>query len=106
LVCTAVIRSPRLTDGEVLTQAQNRVANEEVLRIICGDREWTRIYTVKLALIKNPKVPIVISMKFLGQLHDVDVKNLAKDKNVSSAIQSMAKKMLSKKDDKKPGGKH
>ncbi len=107
LVCTAVIRSPRLTDAEVLTQAQNRVCNEEVLRIICGNREWVRQYPIKLALIKNPKVPAVISMKFLSSVHDTDVKNLARDKNVSGAVQMMAKKMLSKKDDpKKPGGGH
>ncbi len=101
LVCTAVIRSPRLTDSEVLTQAQNRIANEEVLRIICANREWVRQYPIKLALIKNPKVPAQMSMKMLNTLHDTDVKNLARDKNVSGAIQMMAKKMLSKKDDPK-----
>ena len=106
LVCTAVIRSPRLTDSEVLTQAQNRVCNEEVLRIICGNREWVRQYPIKLALIKNPKVPAVISMKFLNSVHEVDVKSLARDKNVSGAVQMMAKKMLSKKDDPKKPGKH
>ncbi len=106
LVCTAVIRSPRLTDGEVLTQAQNKIANEEVLRIICNNREWVRQYPIKLALIKNPKVPAQLSMRMLNTLHEADVKNLARDKNISGAIQMMAKKMLSKKDDPKKGGKH
>ena len=106
LVCTAVIRSPRLTDSEVLTQALNKVANEEVLRIICGNREWVRQYPIKLALIKNPKVPAQITMRMLNTLHDADVKNLARDKNVSGTIQSLAKKMLSKKEDPKKGGKH
>ncbi len=101
LVCTAVIRSPRLTDSEVLTQALNKVANEEVLRIICGNREWLRQYPIKLALIKNPKVPAQITMRMLNTLHDVDVKNLARDRNVSGTIQMLAKKMLSKKDDPK-----
>lgn len=106
LVCTAVIRSPRLTDAEVLTQAQNKIANEEVLRIICGNREWVRQYPVKLALIKNPKVPAQISIRMLNTLHEVDVKNLARDKNVSGTIQMLAKKMLQKKDDPKKSGGH
>jgi hypothetical protein len=101
LVCVAVIRSPRLTDPEVLVQAQNRVANEDVLRVIYSNREWLRQYPIKLALIKNPKVPQAISMRMLNQLHESDVKNLARDKNVPGTIQMMAKKMLSKKDEKK-----
>ncbi len=106
LVCTAVIRSPRLTEAEVLTQALNKIANEEVLRVIYGNREWTRLYPIKLALIKNPKVPAQITIRMLSTLHDADVKSLAKDRNVSGAIQAMAKKMVQKKEEPKKTGKH
>ncbi|HSP81011.1 MAG TPA: hypothetical protein VLQ93_20985, partial [Myxococcaceae bacterium] len=51
LVCTAVIRSPRITDGEVLSCASNKAVNEEVLRIIYGNREWTKNYQIMLALL-------------------------------------------------------
>ncbi len=101
LVCVAVIRSPRLTDAEVLTQSQSRIASDDVLRVIYANREWTRQYPIKLALVKNPKVPQAVSMRLLAQLHESDVKNLARDKNVPGTIQMLAKKMLSKKDDKK-----
>jgi hypothetical protein len=97
LVLVATIRSPRITDGEVLTQAQSKAANEDVLRVICANREWMRKYAIKLALVKNPKVPQGISMRLLNQLHETDVKNLARDKMVPGIIQSMAKKHLEKK---------
>jgi hypothetical protein len=101
LVSVAVIRSPRITDGEVLTQANNKTAQEEVLRIICGDREWTKMYPLRLALVKNPKVPQAIGMRFLATLRETDVKSLARDRNVPNVIQMMARKMVAKKDEPK-----
>jgi cell division septation protein DedD len=101
LVAVAVIRSPRITDGEVLAQAQNKVAHDDVLRVIYSNREWLRKYAIKLALVKNPKVPQGVAMRLLNQLHEADVKGLAKDKNVSSNIQMLAKKQLDKKGPRK-----
>jgi hypothetical protein len=98
LVSVAVIRSPRITEGEVLTQAQNKICPDDVLRVIYSNREWLRMYSVKLALVKNPKVPQGVSMRLLGQLHESDVKTLARDKNVPGSVQMMAKKHMLKKE--------
>jgi len=97
LVCVAVIRSPRITDGEVLLAAGNRGVNEDVLRVIYSNREWTKAYTIKLALVKNPKTPMGISMRFLSTLRESEVKDLARNKNIPSGIQGQAKKMMDKK---------
>jgi hypothetical protein len=98
LVAVAVIMSPRLTDGEVLLQAGNKTCQDDVLRVIYSDREWTKSYLVKLALVKNPKVPQAIAMKLLSTLRESDIKGLARDKNVPNIIQMMAKKMMDKKE--------
>ncbi|NOK09702.1 hypothetical protein [Corallococcus exercitus] len=97
LVCVAVIRSPRITDGEVLACAANRAINEDVLRVIYNNREWTKMQKVKLALVKNPKVPLTVTMKFLNTLRDAELKDLSRDKNVPAAVQSFAKKLHEKK---------
>ncbi|WP_224241365.1 hypothetical protein [Hyalangium gracile] len=97
LVCTAVIRSPRITDGEVLATASNRAANEEVLRIVYNNREWTKNQKIKLALVKNPKVPLTVVMKFLSGLRDTELKDLARDRNVPSGVATFAKKLVEKK---------
>jgi hypothetical protein len=104
LVAVAVIRSPRITDGEVLLMANNRAVQDEVLRIIYQSREWTRSYPIKLALVKNPKVPLSITMRFLGTLREAEVKDLSRNKNVPSGIQQLAKKMLDKKSSQRGGG--
>lgn len=106
LVSVAVISSPRITDGEVLAQAQNKICNEDVLRIIYSKREYLRKYAIKLALVKNPKVPQGVSMRLLGTLHEHDIKSLAKDKNVPGSVQMLAKKHLDKKNQKSGGSAH
>jgi hypothetical protein len=104
LVSVAVIRSPRITDGEVLTQAQSKICIDDVLRVIYSNREWLRKYAIKLALVKNPKVPQGVSMRLIATLHEHDVKSLAKDKNVPGSVQMLAKKQIEKKNAPKKGG--
>jgi hypothetical protein len=97
LVAVAAIRSPRITDGEVVMVAANRSANDDVLRVIYHNREWTKDYRVKLGLVKNPKTPMALSMKFLATLRESDVKDIARDRNVPSGIMQQARKMIEKK---------
>jgi hypothetical protein len=103
LVAVAAVRSPRMTDGEILMVANNRAAQEDVLRVIYQSREWTKLYPVKLALVRNPKTPLAISMKFLNTLRESEIKDLARNKNVPSGVQQMAKKMMEKKNEPKKG---
>lgn len=98
LVAVATIQSPRITDGEVLMQAKSKTCQDDVLRVIYRNKEWTKTYTIKLALVCNPKVPQAIAMKFLNTLRDTDLKNLARDKNIPGSVQMLAKKMIEKKE--------
>lgn len=97
LVTMAAITSPRITDGEIFLMAGTKTASEDVLRYIYSSREWTKNYKVKLQLVKNPKVPSAVAMKFLSTLRDSELKDLARDKNVPGAVQQMAKKIVDKK---------
>ncbi|HVE84743.1 MAG TPA: hypothetical protein VND93_17930 [Myxococcales bacterium] len=97
LVSVAVVRSPRITDGEVLMLANNRAVPDDVLRVIYNNRDWTKMYPLKVALVKNPKTPSGIAMRFLGTLRESEVKEIARNKNVPSGIQMHAKKTMEKK---------
>ncbi|MCL2178038.1 MAG: hypothetical protein FWC28_08750 [Proteobacteria bacterium] len=98
LVAVAAVQSPRMTEAEILGIAQNRTTPEEILRIVFRNKEWLKLYPIKLALTKNAKVPQAISMRLLPTLKEGDIKTLAKDRNVPNAIQTMAKKLaVSKK---------
>ncbi|HET9594907.1 MAG TPA: hypothetical protein VFP65_04955 [Anaeromyxobacteraceae bacterium] len=109
LVCMAAVTSPRITDGEVMTLANSRTINSEVLRHIYSTRDYLKIYAIKMSLVKNPKVPLPTALKFLVTLQEKDIKELARDRNVPQTIQSQAKAWVMKKEmaAKGPaGGKH
>ena len=86
-----------INDPEVLGLANSKTTGDDVLRIIYRSRDWTRQHTIKLALVKNPKVPLAVTMRFMTTLHESEIKALASDKSVPSAVRINAKKMLDKK---------
>lgn len=92
VVALAVIKNPRMPDGEVESIAGMRNVHEEVLRMIGANREWTKNYAVSLALVRNPRTPPGISTNFIIRLNTRDLKFLSKDKNVPEIIRRMAKK--------------
>ena len=51
-------------------------------------------YSIKLALINNPKTPIGISMPFVASLKKKDLQQIEKNKNVPEGVRAMAKKMI------------
>jgi hypothetical protein len=94
MVSMAVIRSPLMTDNEVVRAAANRQISEDVIRYIANQRDFTKMYQVRLNLAQNPKCPLGFSLRFLPQLHAEDVKMLAKSKNIPSALAVAARKLV------------
>jgi hypothetical protein len=97
IVATAAIRSPRMTDNEVAGFAKSRNLSDEVMRIIASNREWTKSYAVKLALVMNPKCPVSFSVKFMNFLQEKDLRGLVKSKDVPAVISTHARRNLAKK---------
>ena len=97
IVSTSVLGSPKITETEVIGFAQNRSIGEELLRIISGNRDWTKNYQIKVALVTNPKTPQPVAIKFINYLQDKDLRTLMKSKDVSSNISAQARRILTKK---------
>lgn len=97
IVATAAVRSPKITENEVVQYAKLRNVSDEVLRVIASNREFTRSYQVKLNLATNPKTPQSAAMKFLNYLQERDLRSIMKSKDVPSAISTHARRILSKK---------
>jgi hypothetical protein len=97
IVATAAIRSPKLTENEVVGYAKSRQLCDEVLRVISTAREWTRSYPVKLALVTNPKSPITAAIKFINYLTDRDLKTIMKSRDVPAPVSQQARRILMRK---------
>jgi hypothetical protein len=106
LVSMSAIQSPRITEGEVLSMANNRTAPDDLLRYIAANRDWLKNYQLKLALVKNPKVPLPTAMRFLPLLREPDIRDLSRDRNVPSGVKNQARVMMAKKSAGSSGGGH
>lgn len=93
LVCSAVVRNPRMSEIEVESIAGMRNIEEEVLRIIAMKREWIAKYNIALTLARNPKCPVGVVLPLINRLTLRDLKGLKDDKGVSDTVRSMARKL-------------
>lgn len=100
MVASATIRSPRITEQEVVMAATSRSVADEVIRIIANTKEMTRSYAVKLALVNNPKTPLPTAMRMLTLLRENDVRNIAKSKNVPASVSTQARRLIAAKSQK------
>jgi hypothetical protein len=97
MVVAAVIKSPKITEEEILKVAQNKQSNDEAIRIITLNKEWLKNYSIRLALVHNPKTPPGVALRLMPYVSKKDLKDLAGSRNVSSIISTNAKKMLAAK---------
>ncbi|WP_243285883.1 hypothetical protein [Geothrix terrae] len=97
LIQVNVMRNGRITEGEVAYIAQMRTVNDEVLRIIAGNREWMKKYTITKALVLNPRTPLPLAMTHFKRLLESDMKLLMKDRNVAELLRREAKRFLEMK---------
>lgn len=93
VVQRAVLQSPRLTDREVENFAAQSNLTEEVLRLIAGNRNFRKNYTVVRNLMNNPKTPLDVSLHMLTMLNAQDLKLLTTNKNIPETLRSMAIKL-------------
>ena len=94
IVGVAVLSSPKLTETEVESIAKMTSISDELLRIIANTRAWVKNYGVMLALTKNPKTPVALSMNMLARLNDRDLKMLSTDRNVPEILRITARKKV------------
>jgi len=98
LVAMSVVRSPAITDGEIVAAAANRAVCDDVIRFISNSREYTKDYAVKQALVNNPKCPLASSLRLLSFLRPDDLKSISRSRNIPGALATAAKKLLQTRD--------
>jgi regulator of extracellular matrix RemA (YlzA/DUF370 family) len=90
VVCSAVVKNPRITEQEVENIAAMRTVADEVLRLIALNRSWARSYPIIHNLARNSRTPIPTVMNILPRIRTKDLENLSQNKNVSEAVRRQA----------------
>ena len=94
MICASVLSCPKVSTPEIESFARMQNVSEDVLRIIGSNRAWLKSYGVILALTKNPKTPLALSMGLLSKLQDRDVAKVSVDRNVPEALRISARKKV------------
>lgn len=97
LVCSAVLRSRGITANEIEAFCQMRHLDDEIFRAIAGRREWIRKPPIVLALVKNPKVPLAITMPLVKQIPLREIRLISRDPNLAEGLRIMARKAMEEK---------
>ncbi|MCB0218596.1 MAG: hypothetical protein KDH09_02795 [Chrysiogenetes bacterium] len=99
VVCMAVLKSPKLQDPEIEDFVKNRNVDKQVLRQIASTKKWIKDYAIKKHLAENPSSPPDVAMKMLNFLNPKDQKELSKNKNVSNAVRTAAKRIITTREE-------
>ena len=94
MICASVLSSPKVSIPEVESFARMQNVSEDVLRIIGHNRAWLKSYGVILALTKNPKTPLSLSMQLMARLTSKDLAKLSVDRNVPEALRIQSRKKV------------
>jgi len=97
VVAMAVMKSPRLTIKEVAGFAATKTISDEVIREIARNREYTKNYSIRLALVKNPKCPPTQALSFVRMMRLADVRRIAKARDVPAYVARAARQSVNRK---------
>ena len=93
MVARAVIYGNAMADSEVEQIINSRAVVEEVLEMIGRGRQWTRKYKIVHALVRNPRTPAGMAIRFVPRLAVRDLGMLQRDHNVPDAVRSTAARL-------------
>jgi len=94
LIQGAVMKNPRISDGEVLMVAKAKTSSDDLIRIILLNKDWLKNYEIKKALLAHPKTPPPKALRFVSFLTMKDIKELAKSRQLSNIISNAIRKEL------------
>lgn len=94
LIAATVLSSPKVSEQEIASFAKMGSVSDDVLRIIGNNRAWMKNYSIVLALVKNSKTPVAMSMNLLQRLQDRDLSQVSVDRNVPEPLRVAARKKV------------
>jgi len=97
LVAFTVLKGRGLTVTEVETFCSMRNLDNEIFEKIARTRTWIRQSAVRVALVKNPRVPLTISLPLLKGLSPRELKGIARNRNLPEALRKNARRLYLEK---------
>ncbi|MEW6721028.1 MAG: hypothetical protein AB1346_11315 [Thermodesulfobacteriota bacterium] len=97
MVARAVIGSPRLSDEDIEALASSSLTNEEILRAIADNRQWTANRKIVAAIVQNPRTPPPAAIRFLRSFASSELRILVNNRGISAVVRQEAKRLLAQR---------
>jgi hypothetical protein len=94
LVGIAVLKSRSLTVNEAESFAAMRNLDEEIYRRISWNRDWMRKPAIVITLVRNPRVPLDITLPLLKRLSIRELRAVVRDRNLAPVIRGTARRFM------------
>ncbi len=93
MVVSALLNNSRVVEEDLLVLC-NRSRSTKVLTTIGQSPRWSARPTVRMALARNPRTPLVLAVSLLQRLSEEDLKDLAMRGDLTQALRQTALRIL------------
>lgn len=93
-VLFALLKNPRLSIDEVVRVSKSGCLSFQAAELILRTSAWASSVDVRVALIRNPKLPVPLALRILPTLPELEVRALAKGAATSMPLKQAALKRL------------
>ncbi|MCB0331327.1 MAG: hypothetical protein KDD70_16770 [Bdellovibrionales bacterium] len=93
-ILLALVNGPKVTEQEIERISGLAGTPEVVLKTIYSSSRWIRSHRIRLACLKNPRLPPSMTRKILMGLSKQQLQNLTKDPVMPAASREAAKRLL------------
>lgn len=93
-VVPTLLDSPLLTEGHVLRALSRINLPGRVVAAIAEHGRWSHVYSVRLALLRNPQAPLARVISFLPSISTPDLRVLAESSSVPSNLRPHIRREL------------
>jgi hypothetical protein len=97
MVARAVIISPQLSEEDIIAFAASTQTNEDILRTISENRQWTANRLVVSALVQNPRTPPAAAIRFLHGFATNELRVLMNNRSVNVVVRQEAKRIMTQR---------
>jgi len=103
-VLLALARNPHLQERDLLRLLDRKDLPREVVQEIAAHKETARSYGVKLAIVRHPKAPRLVSLPLMKFLFLFDLVRISQTPGVPADVKILAEETILKKVDSLPRG--
>jgi len=93
-VIRALLGNRHLTEEDVLIIANRKNVPADILETIAKDKRWAESYPVRLALARNPKSPLSVSLSIARYLRLFDLEEIARCHFIPSSFRRKVEMMI------------